>query len=101
MGEGEGPLLVCTARIKEPARYKPRPGEPGVMGLGARLVQLVGRRSTGAVLFTLAYLASLASFHAFFREHPEARGPILGLAILTSVVYFVGLAILALYYRGG
>ena len=70
------------------------------MGLGERLVQLLGRRSAGVVLFTLAYLASLASFHAFLHEHPEARGPILWLAILTSIVYIAGLAILALYYRG-
>ncbi len=100
MGEGKDPLLVCIAVIKGFGTIQAYPGEPGAMALGAKIIELLGRKSVGIALFTLAYLASLASFRVFLHEHPEARGPILWLAVLTSIVYLAGLAILALYYRG-
>jgi len=52
------------------------------------------KRFLGFVLFTVLYLFSLVSYRRFLGKTPEAAGGIYALAIMSTIVYAVGLLLL-------
>ncbi len=52
------------------------------------------RRLQGFLLFTVLYLSSLVSYRRFLGKTPEATGGIYALAIMSTIVYTVGLLLL-------
>ena len=64
-----------------------------------RVINALGNRISGIIIFTLAYLSSIYSFNKFLRIHPEAGGAITVLLIVTSIVYIIGIIVVIKYYK--
>jgi hypothetical protein len=65
----------------------------------SKLVNLIGKRIVGSLIFTVVYLLAILSFNTFLKLHPEARNGILTLAIATTAVYAVGMITIIFYYK--